>query len=294
MTLLQGCNFRWIPLALLLAAAAPASTITPPPPALRADPFYAKHIAAAGIPILSSAKVPDAALLAAHAIVTGMLAHRPDLAAEIARAGTRVAIMAEDEFTTDLPEQRHWTRPGRDDPRLTRCERIHYDARIGALTDRQYWNARARGMGGVFTSGAAEDLLGLRSSRYWGETIFVHEFAHNILFAAERVDPALHAAVQRAYRSALAAGRWKDEYASTSPAEYWAEGTQFWFNSNRLAAFDGRRILSHRDLGAYDPALYAALARAYGGAHRLASDPFYNHPARVPPGPIPKNTAEVC
>ena len=137
--------------------------------------------------------------------------------------------MAEDEFTTDLPEQRHWTRPTRDDPRLTRCERIHYDARIGAMTDRAYWNARARGMAGVFTSGAAEDLLGLRSSRYWGETIFVHEFSHNILIAAERADPALHADVARAVSRVAGRRAGKDEYASTSLAEYWAEGSQFWF-----------------------------------------------------------------
>ncbi len=268
--------------------------VTAPPPALKADPFYAKYVDAAGVPILSSARVPDAALIAARDIVRGMLAHRPDLAAQVARSGTRVAIMAEDEFTTDLPEQRHWTRPTRDDPRLTRCERIHYDTRIGAMTDRSYWNARARGMAGPLTSGAAEDLLGLRSSRYWGETIFVHEFAHNILLAAETADPALHAAVERAYRAALKAGRWKDEYAATSLAEYWAEGSQFWFDSNRLAAFDGRRILSHRDLRSYDPALYAALGRAYGRTHRLAGDPFHGHPARVPPGPPPRNTAEVC
>ncbi|WP_326525619.1 glycoside hydrolase [Sphingomonas sp.] len=280
-------------LSLALTGAA-SPTITAPPPALNADPFYARHIDAAGIPILSSANVPDAALLAARSIVVEMLAHRPDLARDIARVGTRIAIMAEDEYTTDLPEQRHWTRPARDDPRLTRCERIHYDTRIGAMTDRAYWNARARGMGGVFTSGAAEDLLGLRSSRYYGETIFVHEFAHNVLMAAERTDRALYAAVERAYGDALAAGRWKDEYAATTIGEYWAEGTQFWFNSNRLAAFDGRRILSHRDLKAYDPALHAALGRAYGKRHRLSADPFFGHPARVPLGPIPRNTAEVC
>ena len=57
---------------------------------------------------------------------------------------------------------------------------------------------------------------------------------------------------------------------------------------------DGRRILNHPDLEAYDPRLYAALARAYGSSHRLKSDPFAMSAARVPPGPIPENTAEVC
>ena len=268
--------------------------VTAPPNSLRAGGFYAKHLDAVGIPVLSSAKAPSRALFTARSIVVEMLAHRPDLAAELVARGYRVAIMAEDEATTDLPEQAHWTRPARGDPRLTRCERKHYDARIGALSNREYWNARARGMAGVLTSGAAEDLLGLESSRYYGETIFVHEFAHNVLDAIAARDPALHAQVERAYAKARRKGRWKNEYASTSLGEYWAEGTQFWFNSNRLAVFDGRRILSDRDLARYDPPLAAVLRAAYGERHRLSADPFWMHPARVPPGPIPDNTAEVC
>jgi hypothetical protein len=279
-------------LSIVLAGCSPATGGVPS--TLDLDPFYAKHVDAGGIPIVSSAKVPDAALLAARDIVEGMLSHRPDLRAELVRQGYRVAIMAEGETTLDLPEQAHWTRPRTDDPRLTRCERIHYDERIGRLTDRQYWDSRARGMSGPLTSGAAEDLLGLRSSRFYGETIFVHEFSHDVLAAAQAVDPTLYREVERDYAEALATGRWKDEYASTSIDEYWAEGSQFWFDSNKLAVFAGRRILSHDDLAAYDPALYAALGRAYGSRHRLRSDPFWNSPARIPPGPIPLDTAEQC
>ena len=139
-----------------------------------------------------------------------------------------------------------------------------------------------------------EDVLGRATSRYYGETIFVHEFAHQILFAIEAVDPALYAEVEAAYAAALAQGLWNGEYGSTNIQEYWAEGTQFWFDSNRLQVFDGQRILNHGDLARYDPRLYAALGRVYGDAHQLPSDPFYRHPARVPPGPVPENTAEVC
>lgn len=273
-------------LGLLAATAALAKTPL--------DPFYTQRLDAAGIAIVGSDAPPPAALETARSLVEQMLAHRPDLARWLSGNGYRVAIMAESEATTDLPEQSHWTRPARDDPRLTRCERKHYDARIGAMTDREYWNARARGMAGPLTSGAAEDLLGLRSSRYWGETIFVHEFSHNVLAAIRAVDPRLGAEVDAAYADARAKGLWKDEYASTSVDEYWAEGSQFWFNSNRLAVFDGRRVLNHGDLARYDSKLYAVLGRAYGPGHRLAGDPFWQSPARVPPGPPPKNTAEVC
>jgi hypothetical protein len=285
---------RLVAAALVVAATACSSVQVEEAPLAQFDPFYVQHRDAGGIAVIGSARVPAKALDTAASLVRQMLAHRPDLARWLAANGYRVAIMAESEATTDLPEQAHWTRPDRSDPRLTRCERIHYDERIGAMTDREYWNARARGMAGPLTSGAAEDVLGLRSSRYYGETIFVHEFSHDILAAIRAVDPPLSRNVDAAYAGALKAGRWKDEYASTSVDEYWAEGTQFWFDSNKLMAFNGRRILDHQGLAAYDPALYAALGKVYGKSHHLAGDPFWKSPARVPPGPIPANTAEVC
>lgn len=270
------------------------SAVSIPPKKLRAEPFYTKHVSARGIPILSSDRVPDKALLAARDMAAGMLAHRPEFAAWLAANDYRIAVIAEEEALLDLPDKAHWTKPARDDPRLTRCELKHYDARIGALTDRAYWDARARGIGGERTVGSEEDVLGLPTTRYWGETIFVHEMAHNILFAIEAVDPALYAEVEAAYANALANDLWLNEYATTTIQEYWAEGTQIWFNSNRLVVVDGRRILDHPDLQAYDPWLYAALAKAYGDSHRLKSDPFWMSAARVPPGPIPDNTAEEC
>ncbi len=281
-------------IALLSASACVSQRVDTPPPELSFDGFYTRHIDADGIPIVSSARVSAETLLRVRDIIMEMLAHRPDIALALTRADYRVAIMAEHEAITDLPQNADWSRPARDDPRLTRCERKHYDTRIGALSDRDYWNARARGIGGKFTVGAEEDVLGKRSSRYWGETIFVHEFAHNVLDAIRMADPALYSEVEAAYAAALAEGLWKDEYASTTVQEYWAEGSQFWFNSNRLTVFDGQRILNHDDLMAYDSRLAAVLRQAYGDRHKLESDPFHMHPARVPPGPAPRNTAEQC
>ena len=271
-----------------------AATAGSPPERLGAAPFYSKHVDAVGIPILSSARVPDEALFAARDMMQGMLAHRPDLAAWLAANDYRVALIATDEALLDLPENAHWTKPARDDPRLTRCELKHYDTRIGAKTDREYWDERARGIGGERMVGSEEDVLGLPVSRYFGETIFVHEFAHNVLFAIQGADPALYSKVEAAYANALANKLWFEEYTTTTVQEYWAEGTQFWFNSNRLQAFDGWQILNHEDLAAYDPQLYSVLQAAYGESHQLQSDPFHMHPARVPPGPPPENTAEVC
>ena len=271
-----------------------ALAATAPPASLGIPDFYTQYRDADGIPVVASDKVPEDALVAAEAMIEDMLAFRPDLAKWLQLEGYRVAIIAETEALLDLPENAHWTKPARNDPRLTRCEKKHYEERIGRLTDRAYWDARARGIGGPRTVGSEEDVLGLTTSRYFGETILVHEFAHNILFAIQSVDPSLYAEVEAAYANALANDLWLNEYATTTVQEYWAEGSQFWFESNRLTVVDGTRILSRDDLAAYDPALHAVLAQAYGDTVRLAGDPFHRHPARVPPGPIPENTAEVC
>lgn len=109
--------------------------------------------------------------------------------------------------------------------------------------------------------------------------------------------PGAPSRIKAAYAAAKAKSLWKGEYAETTFEEYWAEGTQYWFNSNMIAVIDGRKILSNNDLKSYDPALYALLGEVYGHRHHLTADAFYKHPARVPPsarGPAPVSTGEVC
>ena len=283
--------------AALLAACTTATPMAPigaPPAALKLDPFYTRSLDAAGIPVSSSRAVPDAALRAAQSLVTQMLAKRPDLARALVARGQRVVVMAESEGTLDLPEQRDWKKPTPDDPRLTVCERKHYAETIGRQSDRDYWNTRARGMGGVLTSGATENLLGVPDTRYYGENILVHEFSHAILDVVEAADPTLYHAVERAYADAKRRNLWRGEYGETTIQEYWAEGTQFWFESNHVAVVDGETILSAADLRRHDPALAAVLARVYGHRHHLDADIFWRHPARVPPGGPPDSTAAIC
>jgi hypothetical protein len=246
-------RFGTISLAVSLAVLAACAPVTAPPPRLALDPFYARYLDAQGIPVTGSTRVSLRALRRARRIVIQMLAHRPDVRAALVAMSERVAIMAQQEGTTDLPEQADWKKPTIDDPVLTVCERKHYQERIGRLTDRDYWNGRARGMGGILTSGAEENLLAIPHTGYFGENIFVHEFSHAIMAGVERADPGLYARILAQYAVAKRQGLWTGEYAETTAAEYWAEGTQFWFNSNKLAVIDGRSILSDRDLLAYDP-----------------------------------------
>ena len=97
-------------------------------------------------------KVPDAALLMARDIVNFMLSKRPDVRAVMVEQGkSRHHHRAKDEMQTDPPEYRDMEEAGgRPTARLTPRERENYDkpGGIGSMTDREYWNRRARGMGG--------------------------------------------------------------------------------------------------------------------------------------------------
>jgi hypothetical protein len=124
-----------------------SAMIASPPTSLGLDPFYKKYADAFGIPIVSSELVPDAALLMARDIVNYMLLKRPDIRAAMVERSSRVLIMAESEGEMDLPERSSWTKPAKNDPRLTQRERDTYDSPngIGSMTAQQYWNNRARG-----------------------------------------------------------------------------------------------------------------------------------------------------
>jgi len=267
--------------------------IAAPPATLGLDPFYKKYADAFGIPVVSSEKVDDDALLMARDIVNYMLVKRPDVRAVLVERKARLLVMDQTEGETDLPERRDWKKPTIDDRRLTPGERANYNAPNGIanMTDKQYWDARARGMGGTITSCAEENLLGLPGTRYYGEHITVHEFSHNIMGALRVADPALYAEIQVAYDAAKTKGLYKDaagreQYAINTPAEYFAEGTQWWFWSN-IEFYDGTtkaRVQSPDDLKAYDPALYGILERIYIG-HHIPADVYYGknlRPARVP------------
>lgn len=260
-------------------------TVGTPPAALGLDPFYGKHVDAGGIPVVSSSQVSDDALLIARDIVNAMLIDRPDVRRDMVGRGVRVGVMAIGEGTMDLPEQRDWKKPARDDPRLTSCERRNY-ARIAAMTDAQYWNGRARGMGGDYTTVGEENLLGVPGTRYFGENILVHEFSHNILSTLERIEPGFYREVEAAYVQAMRKGLWADSYATTTVQEYWAEGTQFWFDSNMAYAHGALTIADDQDLAQYDPVLYRLLGKVYGALHRIHADVFHMSPARLQVHPV--------
>ena len=130
-------------------------------------------------------------------------------------------------------------------------------------------------MGGNTTSCAEENLLGIPNTRYYGEHILVHEFSHNIMDALRAADPPLVREIEGAYKEAMARGLYPGQYAANTVAEYWAEGTQWWFWSN-IEFYDGQtRVQTPDDLKAYDPRLYAIFEKVYAG-HHIPADIYYS------------------
>lgn len=260
-----------------------STMVTPPPAELKLDPFYAKYADAGGIPVVAAGEVRSDAVLMLRDIVNHMLLKRPDLRAELVRRGSRLMIIGANQGQVDLPEYRTMRKPAREDPRLTPRERERYDqpGGIASVTDAQYWNARARGLGGIRTSCGEENLLGMEGTRYFGEHICVHEFSHGVMAAVRGADPALMKEIDAAYAAAKAKGLFKGHYAENTVAEYWAEGTQWWFWSNYPWAAGEMEIWSPESLKAYDPALFELLSRVYPD-HRIPADVYHGRKLRNP------------
>jgi hypothetical protein len=250
------------------------AAIGPVPESLGLDAFYTKYTDAMGIPVVASDKVPDAALLVARDIVNEMLAARPDLRKVLVDQGYRTGVIAELETTMDIPEYADMKRP---------------DAPEGepvTQADRDYWANRARGLGDKLTTGAEENLLGYPRTSYWGEHIFVHEFAHAIMEGAIlTAEPKFYAQIEAAYEAAKAAGKYVDtsgepHYALDNASEYWAEGVQWWFFSNYGECFKGGvKVETPEEFAAYDPRLNALIAKVFT-SHRLTMDVYHGKSIR--------------
>jgi xylan 1,4-beta-xylosidase len=204
-------------------------------------PFYQKFLDAGGLPILSSAKVSDAALLEAAHLIDQMLAAREDVRQEMVGRRVRIVVMAPTEMTTDVPEQSHM--------------------------DSEYWDRRARGLGGRICSCGEENLLNLPDDRYSNENILIHEFAHTIHnYGLRRLDPEFNRRLKDIYDRSLEKGLWKDTYAATNAEEFWAEGVQSYFDCN---APHRRRVHNEvntrEELKEYDPELFALIDESFKG-----------------------------
>jgi len=197
---------------------------------------YEKVVDVGGFPVVASAKVDDHALLEAAYWIDLMLRDRDDVRRALIGDKVRFAVMAIDEFTTDLPE--------------------HAD-----LEPKAYWDKRARGLGSTperpCVSCGEENLLRYPGDPYLTESILIHEFAHAMhLQGLNLVDRGFDDRLKACYEAAMKGGLWAGKYAASNKEEYWAEGVQSYFDTNRESDHDHNHVDTRDELRAYDRQLH--------------------------------------
>ena len=271
-----------------------------PVQAVRFDPaspdgvpaFYTQRVSANGFPIVASARVNPYALKEAAHLINTLLSHRPDIRTAMIKSGARLCILAHNEFTTDQPEF----------ARLGKNPHPEYPG----LPGKDYWDARARGLGGSttdpFCSCAEENLLGYPGDPYELECILIHEFAHNLhLRGLVNVDPTFDTRLKATYDHALKSGLWKGKYAAVNHHEYFAEGVQSWFDNNRVNDHDHNHVNTRALLLEYDPGLAALCREVFGDtalkytkpATRLTGHLAGYNPAAAPTFQWPPHLAKM-
>ena len=200
--------------------------------------FYKKYIDMKGMPVAASGEVADLALQRTYSIVTHLLAGRPDVLAAMVKNKMYLIIIGKDQVYTDMPEYRNHPNPA-------------------------YQNERVRGTGGKPTSFGEENLLSLPLDRYDDESIGVHEFCHTIDATLRSIDPAWSERRNAVYRKAIDNGLWKNTYAGSNPAEFWAEICQSYFDCNRVNNWNHGPVGSREQLKIYDPESYELVRSAF-------------------------------
>ena len=202
--------------------------------------FYQQGTDVGGLPIVASSKVSPYALKEAAWILGNLLHGRNDIIDTMASRGAFVAVMAHNEYTTDIPEHSH-------------------------LKPRIYMDRRARGLGGIPVTCGEENLLGFPGDPYEKENLLIHEFAHGLHSEGLRpMDLTFQSRLEAAYDEAKEDGLWEGTYAITNPAEYWAEAVQSWFGDNRENDAVHNHVNTRAELKEYDPKLAALCEEVLG------------------------------
>jgi hypothetical protein len=215
------------------------------------DGFFTKAVSLNGIAIKAPSVVADEALYVAWDRIGRETAHLPTVVSNLAAAGAEIHIIGRNQVTTDLPEWRQ-------------DKHVPLDEYNGLTRDE-----RTRGMGGLITSCAEENLLNLPTDRYRGRDICLHEMAHNI--EGEGIPPSVRAMFDKQYEVSKAKGLWIKSYAGSNPDEYFAELTMWYFGTHGDLGMTGPKPENGpAGLKKYDPDAYSLLDDFYSGRIEVA------------------------
>lgn len=212
--------------------------------------YFSKLIDFHGIPIKAHAVVVDEALYAAYdrlnLLLTNLLLRQPMLLSNLVEAGVELHVIGRDQVTTDLPEWRQ--------------DKGKPIAEYNGLTRDQ----RTRGMGGRLTSCGEENLLKLKTDRYFGRDICLHEFSHSIRNYG--IPAEVRTLFNEQFRRSLDKGLWQSSYAGSNPDEFFAELTMWYFGTHGDLHMNGPKPENGREgLNRYDPDAFRLMDEFYSG-----------------------------
>lgn len=200
-----------------------------------------------GIRIVGYSQVSMEALQAAKDVVENILQGcSKRIVDELLDHNCKVAVMARDQVTTDILEHSH--------------------LRGSSVFDGRDWDSQVRGLGGtkaIPTCSVGEENVLRRphpEDKYYQESILIHEFAHTIMEVA--FDSKMMERIIQIYQ------RSKSKYSpgiymAVDEKEYWAEGSESWFNASlRNDVNDG--VNTREKLKGHDPELAQLLFEIYG------------------------------
>ena len=216
-------------------------------------PFYQKYINAGGIVIVSSPKVPDAALVTARETVLFLLSLRPDMHQAMLKNKPRIAIMAISETAADLPE-------------------------FGTENEGEWGLGQ---MPGDPTSLVSEKGICYPGNPAYRANFLVHEFVHMLHnLAMPDIEPAMVDEIYAAYRIAVTEGRFpapQDEplqgitpFDAYGDDEYFTHAVNAWYDLNETLpgpwmdvkiGEQGPRSGTRTELQQEDPTICAIIER---------------------------------
>ena len=214
--------------------------------------FFDKRTDYKGIPIRTNRVVSDEAMIEAWHRMDRVLTNMPNAITNLVKAHAELDIIGKDQVTSDLPEFRHLKGKafqGKPGEKVTTIDE------------------RTRGMGGLTWSCGEENLLKLKTDRYFGRDICIHEMAHTLQNYGISRD--IQDKIIALYKATMNKGLWKGAYSSSDKDEFFAELTMWYFGTHGdMPKGAGLPAPGPEAFKAYDPESFQLLDDIYSG--RLA------------------------
>ncbi len=216
--------------------------------------------------VRANAVVDPAALPAMCEHMRTMLAHLPNVRANMIAHGSELHLYGEDQHISDLIEFRD-----------ERGERKFTNPNLAAAgVGKVDIDLYADGLGGVYSACPGVNVLHQHDFRRPHAEVCVHEFAHNIMNFG--LDAGMRAEIEKRYNAAKTL--WKGAYAATNANEFFAEMSSWYFGGQGgVGAMERAPEAGAEALRGFDPETYALIERIYAGRKQPKVVKF--HPVQV-------------